>query len=249
MNYCFTLSFNTTPIIEEAVRSLYDLNDNFKHYIFDVGFPVLEPDKIPEDIEVAKKINSIALKEMANRYGSEYVKIDNVGVSQNWNKAIEIINPGPNDVLIGIDPDERPQTKGWVDAFAKVLKVDNIAMASLMITEHIPSAYSWAAELKETEGISYYEMHGVINMAIIGFSGRFINEIKTIPVPELANTYGYLEWVLMPLFTKHDVTWAVLENHIVNHLFATGHYAKWKEYIIWTNNDPVQISFENYLKL
>ncbi len=94
MIYVYTLGFNLVSEVQKATERLYAQNEhNFKHLIVDLGFPLTEGDVIPENIEEAKNDNSNALKFLANRFGSQYVKFENIGVSQNTTQVINYLKP------------------------------------------------------------------------------------------------------------------------------------------------------------
>jgi hypothetical protein len=125
MNYLHTLCWNLVSEVEKAVKLLYELNDpkDFKHVIVDLGFP-LESDEIPLDIKKSKRNNTKRLRELAERYGSMYMKTQNEGVSQNWTQVYNTLGIKDNDCLICADPDEHPLNEGWVKAIGDVLKSD-----------------------------------------------------------------------------------------------------------------------------
>ena len=247
MIYCFTLAYNLIPMIEESINSLYELNDNFHHIIVDVGFPLIIDEK-PSSIKEAKEHNTSELKRICSKYGSEYLQIENIGVSQNWNAVIKHLNISKNDVIIGVDPDERPQNKNWLNAMAEVLSVENIGMTALMITDHVQYVSGWAMEEKSIGPINYYEMHGFVNMALIGFSGRFLDIIKEIPIPPTANVYGHIETTLNVRLAELGYYWAITKDYTVEHLWSCKLLNDWKGYIC-AKADPNQLSFEQYLNL
>jgi hypothetical protein len=250
-NYCFTLSYNLFSEVEIATKLLYDLNDksDFQHVIVDLDFPLEKGDEIPGDIVLAQRRNSIKLKHLAEQYGSEYMRIPNVGVSQNYTKVYQALNLDDTDIMVGVDPDERPQNQNWVRAMGNVMRSDmKIAMCSLMITAHKDCPSGWAMTEQVINSERCYIMHGNINWAIIGLNGEFFNKIHEMPVPSLADRYGYLEWALYALFSEHGYDWVVMSDYWVEHEWSCPIYKSWKDYIIWENKSPHQISFEDFLK-
>lgn len=242
---CFTLAYNLVSETEKAVKLLYKLNDNFEHYIVDLGFP-LEIDKIPKDIEKAQKNNSIKLKALAEKSGSNYLKIDNVGVSQNWTAIYNYTKPKDGDILIGIDPDERPIDQGWIKAMDTIMHDDKtIGICSLMMVDHttILSRYNKS----KTGKINYYEPPIMLNWALIGISGRFFNIIKKVPFPEKAIKYGWIEHELVPLLQKHKLRWIILSDYRVEHTECSTIYRQWKNHILLDKNIE-QIDFIEWLR-
>ena len=248
MNYVFTLCFNLVSEVEKSVRPLYENNRDFIHVIVDCGFPI-EEDVIPDNFEIVKKRNTEKLRDLCHKYGSTYLKIQNEGVSQNWNAVKKWIRLQDNDCLIGLDPDERPQTKNWVEAMGKVLK-DDIGMVSLWMTAY--NTRGWDFHIENIDGTRCLFLKGIINWALIGLSGRFYNHIKEIPIPGYAPIYGYIEDMLLPYFTNYR--WCLLPGHTVIHTdYELGEpgssklLREWKNTIIYKRDIYGQISFEQFL--
>src|SRR4030042_1523045 len=102
MNYVFTLCFNLVSEVEKTVRPLYENNRDFIHVIVDCGFPI-EEDVIPDNFEIVKKRNTERLRDLCPKYGSTYLKIQNEGVSQNWNAVKKWLRLQDQDCLIGLN--------------------------------------------------------------------------------------------------------------------------------------------------
>lgn len=251
-NYCFTLAYNLVSETEKAVQLLYEQNDkkDFEHIIVDLGFPLEEPNDIPDDMCKAKERNSRALKFLANKYGSEYIKMENEGVSQNWTKMYRHFKPDDTDMLIGIDPDERPLHNGWIKRMAEICRADEtISMCSLTITVQKDMMEQFACEKKEIAGADAYVMNGLLNWALIGISGRFLNIIKEMPVPKTYPKYGHIESVLYPLMVTHEMPWCMLPEHQVEHTTCSQLLADWKAHIVWRVEELGQLTFDDYLIL
>ena len=243
-NICFTLSYNLVSETRKAVKLLYELNKDFEHYIIDLGFP-LEKDEIPIDIQKTQKNNSRKLRELARKYGSKYLKLKNIGVSQNWTAVYKYTKPGDNDILIGVDPDEHPLDIGWVDAMKSVFKADKtIGICSLMITDHATILNEYVK--KKIGGINCYEPFGLINWALIGISGRFMNLIKEIPYSDKAPKYGWIEHGLLELLKQHKFRWVILCDYRVEHTEYSTIYRQWKNRVIF-ELDKGQIDFIDWL--
>jgi hypothetical protein len=258
-NHCFTLGYNLTTEVEKVTKLLYELNDrkDFKHLIVDLGFPLVVGNEIPEDIEKAKEYNSEVLKQMAADHGSDYVKLDNIGVSQNWTQVFRYLQPADDDVLIGCDPDEWPLDNGWVKSMGDVVREGNFALISLMMTAHINilknRAYGerWIADRRV-----YILPNGSLNWALIGLSGKFLNLIKEVPYPPNATRYGWIEGSLIPKFSETGMTWGVLADYKVRHTdFELGDAGtssllrEWKNQIIFNIHQYGQLSFDEWLQM
>jgi hypothetical protein len=259
-----TLAFNLPSEVEARTRELYERNKGFRfeHYIVDLGFPLEYGSDIPENIEQAKAFNSILLKDTCNRHGSAYLKFPNVGVSQNYTQFIKAVELQDDDVLICCDPDEVVHTDNWVRALCSAIsatsdravsiggKITPIAWCGLMMEEQ--RAIVEKSE-KEPFGVRHgnisfsgYIIKGITSCAQWVFSGKFLNEIGGMPVPDGAPVYG---WIESALYEKlgDKWNWAILPEYIVEHTECSTLYREWKTDIT-SNVKDGQPSFEDWLK-
>lgn len=251
MNYALTLAYNLVSETTAATERLYEQNKkgSFEHIICDLGFPLLEGDIIPDDLQKAKEENTRALKKLAFCYGSRYVQFENVGVQPNWTTAIKLINPKDEDVIVGVDPDEVPIGENWIEKMASAHS-ENIALVSLMqegIEEYItPNFYDEIFILDQR----VWKINVLVNWAFISIKGEFLNKInKTIPYPESAKIYGHIEGCLLPLIREHKYDWAILPDTKVCHTNNGSLYRAWKNFIILDHPEYQQISFDDFLDL
>lgn len=245
-----TLSYNLVSETEEATRSLYELNyyKDFEHYIVDLGFPLLLGADVPEDIEQAKKENTKQLKELCATYGSKYVQLPNVGVSQNWTAVMKYVDLQDGDVLICADPDERPQDKNWVLAVADVLRYGNkIAWCSLLMDEQKPILPNCRKEEIIVNKIHAWQMNCLISWPQGGFNGKFLNQLGCIPVPTGAPVYGWLEQGCYDAMQANGWNWALLQDYKVEHTECSPLYREWKTKIT-SEVTKGQMSFDDFLK-
>ena len=251
-NYVHTLAYNLPSEVEKATKLLYDLNDNFEHYIVDLGYPVVKAGEVPEDINKAKQINTDRLSKIAQRYGSEYIKLPNVGVSQNWEAVWRELDMCDDDVLIGADPDEHPLNEGWVDATGDVLR-SGYGLVSLMMTDHKPLLAG--KRTHKVAGHRCMNVEGGINWALIGMSGKLLSDMGGVPVPKGADRYGWIEAAVKEKMDQLDHKWTVLVDYMVRHTdYQLGDKGtdsllrEWKNLIIFQIKRYGQISFDEYLK-
>lgn len=257
-NYVHSLSWNLPSEVEKVTKLLYDLNNenDFTHIIVDLGFPLEEGDKIPDDIEKSKKINSQKLKKIASEYGSEYMQIQNIGVSQNWTSVYKSLNMDNSDLLAGSDPDEHPIHKNWVRAMGNVIRgEEKIALVSLMMDIHIPHIHNYQIKKKIIAGENVYWILGIINWALIGLKGEFLKLIKEVPYPKEAPKYGWLESQLYTQIIKNDYKWLLLPDYHVHHTdFELGDpgtsslLREWKNEIVHKIKEKGQSDFCDWLK-
>lgn len=267
VNYVHTLAYNLTTEVEKSVKLLYEQNNDFQHFIVDLGFPLIK-DEVPQSFSNAKQYNSQELKRIAKHYGSEYVKIDNVGVSQNWDAVFKMLGMDDDDILIGADPDERPQNEGWVSAMGDVLR-SGFGLASLMMVDHVPLLAN--KHPIEVEGVRIISGKKIsLNWALIGMSGKFLNAMGEVPVPSGAARYGWIENAVKKGLDDHGFDWCVMPDYTVVHTdYARDPYhffkdpdraevydpessrllREWKNSMVFQIKELGQMSFEDYLTM
>jgi hypothetical protein len=242
-----TLAFNLPSEVETATRDLHEQcgGEFDRHIIADLGFPISE-DVLPNSITEVKAINSEKLKAIAKKYGSEYVKLENKGVSQNWNQVI-MHSQIQSGVVICADPDERPKQKGWVKAIAEVIKEQpRMAWVSLNTNAHEAIAQDGSlAHHKEKYGHDVYSVNGLSNWAQGGFNMDFLNSIGGVPVPFGNTVYGWIEHACYQKMAG-AWGWCILKDFYVEHTECANLYREWKNYVVF-EKPKEQVSFEEYL--
>lgn len=252
-NLVFTLGFNLVSEIRQAVERLYKQNDKkeFTHLLVDCGFPLLNGDEIPENIAEAKAINSWELQKLANECGSDYLKIKNEGVSQNWSSVYNHFKPEDSDVMITCEPDEIQHEDGWVASLGEVLQMDkSMGYASPTLVDHIERLRtSRYAHLKKIGKYNVYIMSGGINYGQVAISGRLLNKMRGVPVPSITPIYGNIESVLSAQSKKYNMTFGVLKDYTQTHTNVPILYRKYKDEIIFNIDARGQYSFEKWLNM
>ncbi len=251
----YTLSFNLFTETQKATERLYAQNEyNFKHYICDLGFPLIKGDEIPDSIQEAKEQNSESLKALCARFGSVYVKFENEGVSQNTSQIYKHINPSDEDVLVSCEPDEVQVENGWVNAMANALSGGLCFVAPHLIEHKDLFANSPYTELRTIGGEEVYVMKALVNFGQIGYSGRLLNKFGGVGVPDQAKIYGYLEGVLMNMVKESNGEWGILKNYSTIHtdaekgtVGASTLLREWKNDSIYRRPSTGQIPFERWL--
>lgn len=257
MIYVLTLAFNLPSETLEATRYLYELNRDVKfvHLICDLGFPLEYGADVPDDIEASKDRNSVKLKQIAELYGSEYVKFENIGVSANWNQVLEYIKTThgftKDDALISCEPDERPVHHGWIQAIYDVLSNKKIAAAGLIMPDQKPIVdknHNCVKSIIKNRHV--YLVNGTMSVAQIGFSGKYLLANNGVPTPENHAIYGYLESAFSKSLHKHGLGWALLKDFEVLHTETSTLYREWKTDI--TSGEykaDRQIQFSQWLEI
>jgi hypothetical protein len=252
-NIVFTLAFNLVSETENATRLLYEQNDknDFEHYIIDLGFPLLKGDEIPDNIDGAKKINTETLKKLASDYGSVYLKMDNVGVSQNHGTFYKHIKPDDTDVFITCEPDEIQQEGGWVKALADTLRADKtLGYVATILVDAIPILKdNDLCPIEIIANNNVYIMNGMINYGQIATSGKFINLMGGMPYPKAMPVYGGIEFALKEHLDKHKLRWGILKDYSEVHTNVPILLRQWKDAIIFGEFKDSQIGFEDWLNI
>jgi hypothetical protein len=255
--YLHTLCYNLPSEVEKTVRLIYEQNESrhFIHYLIDLGFPIDKGTEIPDSIKKAKEINEKRLMEIACRYGSIFLKMPNIGVSQNWTQVINHINPGDNDVVIGVDPDERTMSYGWVNAMAEALQEKKIGMVTLMMPEQAKELSKWPITEYKLNGFRAVILNGTANWALIGFKGEFLKKMGDMPYPETHPRYGYIESFVRKKLDELGYKYLFLPEFQVYHTDyprdegSPKLLREWKNQIIFNYKEYGQIDFEEFLKM
>lgn len=256
-NLVHTLCWNLYSETEQAVELLYKLNDrkDFIHVICDLEFPLQKGDEIPKDIEKAKKENTEKLKLLAKKYGSNYIKFKNEGVSTNWSTVCKHLKLQENDVILCCDSDERPQTKDWVKKCADVLRADKkLGVVSLIMPEQFNELNKENSSERVVVGNKIIDVNGETMWSQIAVSGKLINQIGGIPYPSQMSIYGGLEFSLIQQMNKHGYTWAMMKDCINVHSDQNDEVPllrAWKNHCIFemAHNGKKQIHLEEFLAL
>lgn len=252
-----TLGYNVAELIREATDSLYKLNPtgNFHHVIADLGYPLGPTRAQWESVnENAKQENAHEIIDIGFQYGSDVVRLPNVGVSQNWTSIAALYGVGEGDLLIGADPDERPITPGWVDAMSTVAQADpNIAIIVLTLPEllALDGFYDnyFMAEVDHCGVRTWYGKHAC-QWALIGITGNFIAKVGGVPHHTVAPIYGWIEGACLEAMNKLGMRWVMLPDYLTGHISSAPLAQQWKNYVVQEQSmNEGQKTFEQWLSV
>lgn len=264
-----SLCWNLPSEVEKTTLLIYEQNGGvqFKHYICDLGFPLLVGDQIPDNIPKAIRINTDRLKEICRKFGSTYIRLENIGVSQNWTQIINHCQLKDEDIIIGADPDERTMDNNWINAMSLALEQPNVGMATLMMSEQSKVLHNWQHFDRTICGVRMVDIVGSINWAMIGFNGKFTKAMGDVPFPTTHPIYGYIEHFVREALKNTGYKALFLPDHRVLHTdYELGNsegssrlLREWKNFIIFgdihqrVNQQMIkkygQISFGQFLEL
>ena len=250
-----TLGYNTHGMVRKAGDLLLAQNkwDGFEYVVVDAGYPLSEMSQMEASL-VTKQENSDKIEEYAKSIDVSYLYIKNKGVSGNWTQIAQYACIGDNDILIGADPDERPQKEEWVRAVSEVMQSDpKIAVCSLAMAEQheLLKNPDFIDEERMVAGHRVMYMKACMNWALIGLSGRFINACKGVPAPSNAPMYGWIEGACWDPMRFLGMRYVVLLDYEVVHLASHPLASAWK---VWVTSKAYelglgQISFEKWLTM
>ncbi len=251
-NIVHTICYAPPEEVERAVGSLYELNDkaDFIHCIIDREFPLLHHHKIPDNIPKQKKENTEFLKELANKYGSKYLKFVGEGVSQSWAFVAKAMNVDIEDVIVSCDPDEVCINKGWVRALTIPLRSKfKFGATALVMKDQLPTLNAINSKEINVEGIRLIQVEGDAMWATCAISGDVYKTIGGIPYPEQWNIYGGLESAINNMMKPHGFKWGFTADYFVEHPeWDFTHYLRqWKHFVL-SQNAKEQMKFEEFLE-
>ena len=256
-NIVHTLSYNLVSTTEDAVRRMYEMNDkrDFQHIVVDCEYPLLKKDKIPADLRKSKAQNTEALKELALKYGSTYIKIKNEGVSQNWSSIAKFAKLTDDDILCGVDPDELIDMKsgGFIKAMGDVMRADpTYAVTSLIMQEQFAELNTTNSVKRKVAGYNVIDVKGCLMWASIAVSGKFINELGGVPYPKNVKIYGGLEWAMIEHMDRLGYKYCMMQDYLVEHPKDDNAdlYRQWKNDSIFGDyKNEKQIQFDAWLEI
>ena len=185
---------------------------------------------------------------MANKYGSKYVQLPNVSVLHNWFNIAKHIGLNNDDVLIGADPDERTQDYGWVDAMADISRKGFSVVAISMNKQQ-----KYFKNIRDIDGYRV-AVNVPTNRIIMGWSGKFMNDVLSGESISIKKLYGFTETFIMKKSKELGYDWAHLPGYIAEHTdYTNGHEGtsrllrEWKDLNVSKILTGGQISFDEFL--
>lgn len=101
----FTLGFVKSSIFEFSMKAIYEnglKRLDWDHYFLYQHYPI------------EHNRNAIRLLETCTKYGIKWVDAgEDLGLHKGWNYLCEAVTTVPGEVVISLDPDAWPITKGW----------------------------------------------------------------------------------------------------------------------------------------
>ena len=220
-----TLCFNRPDVVAGAIQRLKQTQDltNYEYYLIDVGYPL--PDK---------RENAIKLAEIAHNNNVDLLRpYKNRGVAVNWMWACVELELKIGDVLIGMDPDSVPVTKGWADAVTDVLINEQYPMGYCGLTRTTPPQLSTEVDesnkpytLHEINGRKVRKYAQPVSWPMGGFNVEFM---RTVGIHQPRSHYGFIEMGTMKKMRDTKWDWCLLDEfYDETHDRGEDLYKKWK---------------------
>lgn len=227
------LAYNTPEMVKEALEN-YQLRGSMPHagverYLVDPGFPLM-----------AAEPQSIKLRELAEDFGWTYLRMpQNYGVAGNWNWLMFTVGVGRNDVVIGADPDARPQQPGWLSALEAALR-DTPDAAYVGLNHGLDNLPHELVGEKPR----LMKFDRLVAWSVGGFHGRFLEKIN-FELGQDNLSYGYIEHWCHRKMKNWDMEFYLLRDFYDHHQSSEPIYQEWKTA---SAEKKTQASFEDWLK-
>lgn len=200
--WLFTPSFCKWKLLENCLEHVYSSPHMtaFRHVIIDNHYPV------------EKEENHSQLKRLSYNFGCDYVDSGkDLGLHNGINNAMLKMGVKPGDILIGLDPDDRP-SPGFIDIFTEVMQSDpDLAIAC---------ATFGVIEQKIKEGVPFQKrtiagrrilIHPTVEMwNVAAFNTQFIFDIGGFHQPHAY--YGGVEIALYPAWSRRSMYYGYLTD-------------------------------------
>lgn len=181
-----TPAFCKAAMLEDCLKQIYRSSPNVPHVILDQHYPV------------SKDANRAEIKRLADAYGCIYIDSGkDLGLHKGLNLIVKEMGIGPDDIMVGCDPDDRP-TPGFVQAIETVMRSD--PSFAVLATNF------WVIDWRKSQGASLQEeviaghavwVHKSVEMwNICGWNMRLIHDVGGFNQPNAY--YGGIEAMLYP---------------------------------------------------
>lgn len=225
------LGYNEAAMVRDAINLFEKQKGDYPiafKALYDPGFPSKNPNHQTELVEAA----------LSN--GWVYVKIPNKNVAENWKHAISLLGATGDDIVYGCDPDERPQSAGYLDQIMKVFNSSPQAYYVGMVepgTERVPHFK------RAIDGVNILDFHRLVAWPVGAFSVSWMQKING-PLMSYKN-YGMIEHATSAACEQYGGKFYMLADIKSEHLQSENEkYNKWK---VESAQKITELPFENWL--
>lgn len=195
--------------------------------LFDVGYPL--------DGQAEK------LKELCLKFGWQYQPLENLGTAGNWNYAWRFI--GRPDILIGVEPDERPTDTTWIDKTVMIMSSERAKKLAYlgMGQAHFGKMYEHLLKPKFViEQCVLKRYTEPVGWAMGSFSGAFLEKVGV----KGGAHYGNVEGMTGAAIEANGFEWALFDEINSVHMEDDAKYTRWK---IDSADRRTNVSFREWL--
>lgn len=240
MIYVLTMAFTEPQIVKRSLtqfKETFGLEEgSYTHILLDQHYPL--PDK---------QENACYLAEMACVFDCLLMRpFKNLGLHEGANFVCQQIGIQDSDILIGLDHDAWPTTKGWGPDLIKVLNDPTIAIASLW-NKHAQDAPGRVWQPTTVQDVNCLEADQFAVNGISAFPGWFIRSSGGFSEP--CAFYGHIEQAMWTKARAIDRRQVYLAQHFDDLARSAGHDARYGEYKhAHAHSMEFRGSFEEWLK-
>lgn len=213
------LAYNRPELVKSAIARCKEQNDltglNYEYCLVDPGYPL--PNKF---------FNSSQLLSYCIKNDVTYLKpYMNRGVSKNWQWFINEVHASPEDVVIGIDPDNFPDNANYIKAIADVLMSDRSVFYCGL--QRLPFYENFTRSLYQIAGNWVYEYRDLISWSMGGFS---VGATRTMGgIQQSHAVYGGIEQRMIEIAKPLGLKSVMLKDYLNTHTESPDpEYQAWK---------------------
>ncbi len=203
---------------------------------------------------VDKARNDFLIEQICRSYGIKFHDVgENIGLAAGYNLLLNNLRfadkADDEDIVIGIDPDVWPISKGWGQALIDVMSGDPaVAWASLWInsaTERETTERGYTPNI--INGVKVRELKQASMNSICAWRLGVLRELGGLEEPK--KYYGGVEGQMFPKMVERGLKWVFLEDFkeecspLVNSEDLYRVY-KWE----YAHKNSTQLDFESWLK-
>lgn len=150
-------------------------------------------------------------KRAAQELGGTYLDPGrNIGLHEGLNYALREVQAGPADLMLGMDPDTNPLTRGWDTALINALGIANVGWASLG-NNHSEGEMRERGHTPSTEGgLRLFTTLAPVVNSICGFKLNWV--LSSGGFQEPSAFYGGLECAMWHHMSKTHYRWVFLRD-------------------------------------
>ncbi len=183
--YAHCLAYNSLDFVFTAIKRFEEQKGEYpikQKLLVDPAYPLTGKRTQAEFSE--------ELKEIAAKFGWEYLKISNKGTSNNWNAVSDYLRIGDGDVLFGCDPDARPVQPKYLDAMMRVFNGDSSAYTVQLNTAGV-YVMGLPRDEFEVNGEPVIAYKQLVAWPCGAFDGGWLRRIGGLA--QRHGSYGYIE--------------------------------------------------------